>query len=113
MALKYDGDKVTRVGGVGNGGGDDVVTMIFKALLGKEPSQWLRFFLAGVAIMWAIDHVLDEASATRKTLTEYIAANEEWQRISEGQREFLIRRVDARFKRLYSQQGWEYQEIRE
>jgi hypothetical protein len=107
---------MTKVGG--NGG--DSVGYLFKMFFGNDPSQWVRFVILGISVGWAFhvmiqfrDTMIDESQAVRRSLNEYIAANEKWQELSAGERSVLIGRVDARLKRLYLHNGWEYQGIRE
>lgn len=93
---------------------------LFKMFFGNDPSQWVRFVLLGIAIAAAFfiaidfrDDMVYESKAARRSLNEYIAANEKWQALSSDERAVLIRRVDARIRRLYLHNGWEYQGITE
>lgn len=116
MALKFEGDKITKVGG----GGGDTLGYLLKMFFGNDPSQWVRFVLLGVAITYAFftmkefkHEVIGESREARRALTEYIAANEKWQELTAQERIALIRKVDARFRRLYIHNGWEYQGLTE
>jgi hypothetical protein len=117
MALKYEGEKVTRVG---NGNGGNGLGYLFKMFFGNDPALWVRFVLLGLAFGWAFhvmiefrDTMIAESQAVRRSLNEYIAANEKWQAVSAEERTVLIGRVDSRFKRLYIHNGWDYQGLRE
>lgn len=116
MTLKYEGDKVTRVG---NGGGG-TVGYLLRMFFGTEPSQWVRFVLLGIVIALLYHSAMDfrnsmlaEGQAVRRSLNEYIAANEKWQQTSEEERARLIKKADIRFRRLYQHNGWEYQGLTE
>lgn len=121
MTLKYEGDKVTRVGGGDKGGnGGDTLGYLLRMFFGSEPSQWVRFVLLGVVIALlyhaAIDFrdaMLSEGQAVRRSLNEYIAANEQWQQLNQEERDRLIRKADIRFRRLYQHNGWDYQGLTE
>ena len=106
MTLKYEGDKVSRVGG-GNGG--DTLGYLFKMFFGTDPSQWVRFVMLGALLTWAVVMVRD----FRNDVVRYMAANEQWKATSAEERTKLIRKADARLQRLYEHNGWVYQGLTE
>jgi hypothetical protein len=55
--------------------------------------------------------VSQEASSVRLTLATYIASNEAWQNASMGERQKLLKKVNSRLRRLYEQNGWQYEEV--
>ena len=109
---------MTRVGS-GGGGGDDPLNWL-KLLFGTDTAQWVRFMMLGAGMAAAYFMVQDfrqellaESQAVRRSLTEYIAANEKWQDLTVQERNALIRKADVRFRRLYIHNGWEYQGLTE
>ncbi len=91
---------------------------VFKILFGDIPSQWFRLLVLGGCIVWAFyavrnfeRTVMQEAQATRVTLTAYIASNEAWQKASNEERAVLLRKVNTRLKRLYQVNGWDYEDV--
>lgn len=121
MTLKYEGDRVTRVE-KHNGG--NAVGYLFKMFFGNDPSQWVRFVILGVflaTVYFTAERFVNEfrremvaeSAAVRHSLTEYIAANEKWQALTEAERQRLIRKADARFRRLYQNNGWVYEPLAE
>jgi hypothetical protein len=113
VTLKYEGDKVSRIAPRENGG--DTISYLAKMFFGNDPSQWVRFVILGAVITAAYfmmrdfkREIVSESAAVRRSLSEYVAANEQWQRLSNEERARLVARVDARIRRLYLHNGWEY-----
>jgi len=99
----------------GDGG---VALKAMKLLFGDVPMQWVRLILLGAFLTWLgfamrdfKNEVKNEALAVRGTLTEYIAANGAWQSLTKQERAVLLRKANARFKRLYQHNGWDYEDI--
>ena len=120
MTLKYEGDKVTRVGNGGGSGGGDTVGYLFKMFFGSDPSQWVRFVIVGGAIVWAVFQARDfvremksESLEWRRAFSDYVASNEKDKAANSEERAKLIKRADVRFRRLYEHNGWEYQGLTE
>ena len=77
-----------------------------------------RFVLLGAALTLLYVSAMDfkreikaEALAVRGTLNEYIASNKAWQDLSQEERSKLLKKANARFRRIYAAQGWDYEEL--
>jgi hypothetical protein len=55
--------------------------------------------------------VSEEAASVRLTLATSIASNEAWRNASLEERVKLLRKVNIRLRRLYEQNGWQYEEV--
>lgn len=91
-----------------------LVGPVLKVVFGEQG----RFVLLGVALtlLYAAAQdfkrdVRSEALAVRMTLNEYIASNKAWQELSMDERANLLKKANARFRRLYTVQGWDYEEL--
>lgn len=97
-----------------NGDKNGVVGPILKVLFGDAS----RFVLLGAGLCFLYfaalefkEDVTAENQKTREILNEYIAANGAWQNLSEAERERLLKRVNARIRRLYEHNGWVYEDV--
>ena len=102
----------------GNGKNGGAFGFVLRAIVGEVPAQWIRFVLLGVAatLLWkaAMDfkrEMREDGRANRAALTEYIAANQLWQNTNLDVRAKLLRQVNTRFRRLYRENRWDYEEV--
>jgi hypothetical protein len=47
----------------------------------------------------------------RQALGSYVASNQAWQNASAAERQYLLSKVNARFERVYTKNGWPYEPI--
>lgn len=109
-------------GGEGGNGGNwngGALGWFLRAMFGgSRPPAWIGLILFGIFLGFMYKNavefkkeVLDDSAATRRSLSEYVAANENWQKTSQITRDKLVRQVDNRFRRVYSRNGWDYEEL--
>jgi len=103
----------------GDGMNGDPLTALLKLVLGDVPARGAIKLIAVGAILTAFfyfardfrNDIRAESAAVRFELRTYIESNQVWQESSKEERARLLRKANARLRRLYTQQGWDYEDV--
>ena len=101
----------------------DYFSQLMKLVFGDVPIRGaLRLIVIGALLAATFFTVRDwkeaverrfseESAAVRATLTTSIASNEAWKNASMEERAKLLRKANARLRRLYEHNSWQYEDI--
>jgi len=100
-------------------GGVNPFEELLKLVLGDVPARGAIRIMALGAILAASyffvrdfrDSIREDSAAVRMELRTYIQSNQVWQELSREERARLLKKANARFRRLYTDRGWEYEDI--